>query len=195
MIQRAEKTAAKSTYVNGHVDRTRRYYLADLETFPSEDGYRYEIIEGELIVTPAPGRAHGAVATRLSDLIHAALTRTQWSYIGQPINLEIESEETTYHCEPDMSIFDQPVEAIVGDDSIFPVIVIEIVSPGNPNNDYVRKVGAYASLGIPEYWIVDPRNRAITFLTLEDKTYQQIDRSVRLPDFNLPLEELFAGLP
>jgi Uma2 family endonuclease len=177
------------------VDRSRRYFLADLDSFPSEDGYRYEIIQGELIVTPSPGRPHGAVATRLSNLLRTTLTETQWAYIGQPINLEIESKETTYHCEPDLSIFDRPMGEIVDDESIFPVIVIEIVSPGNPNNDYVRKVGAYAALGIPEYWIVDPRNRAITLLTLENAAYRQIDRSMLLPNVDLSPDELFAGLP
>ncbi len=84
----------------------------------------------------------------------------------QPINLEYETDAVTYQCQPDLCVFDQPLEAVVADETLQPVIVIEIVSPGNPENDYIWKVEAYARMGIPEYWIVDPGNRAITFLRL-----------------------------
>nr|HRJ44320.1 hypothetical protein [Caldilineaceae bacterium] len=44
----------------------KRYRLADVSAFPTENGYRYEIIDGELIVTPAPARPHGIIASRIA---------------------------------------------------------------------------------------------------------------------------------
>jgi Uma2 family endonuclease len=178
----------------------KRYRLVDLPTLPTEDGHRYEIIDGGLIVTPAPGRPHGIIASRIAYEItrYCKQNRPEWSLIAQPINLEMETEDVTYHCEPDLSIFDQPPEAVVASDSLLPVIVIEIVSPGNPENDYVRKVSAYAAIGIPEYWIVDSRHNTVIFLELstvgKQSHYTKIDSSQLLPETNLAMDEIFAGL-
>lgn len=109
----------------------KRYRLADVATFPTEDGHRYEIIDGELIVTPAPARPHGIIASRIAYAItkHFKEAKPDWSLIGQPINLGWETETTSYHCEPDISIFDRSFGEVSASESLFPVIVIEIVSP------------------------------------------------------------------
>ncbi len=178
----------------------KRYRLADVATFPTEDGHRYEIIDGELIVTPAPARPHGIIASRIAYAItkHFKENMPDWSLIGQPINLGWETEATSYHCEPDISIFDRSFEEVSASENLLPVIVIEIVSPGNPENDYVRKVNAYAAMGIPEYWIVDSRHGTVTFLQLtaagSRRQYAKIDNSQLLPEIELALDEIFAGL-
>ena len=195
----ATRTAPAS---NGaaHELPAKRYRLADLSTFPTEYGYRYEIVDGELIVTPAPARRHAALAVRLTMLLSQALDKQQpeWCLITQPFVLETETETTTHHCEPDLGIFDQPLEAFISNEDLLPVIVVEIVSPGNPENDYVRKVIAYADIGIPEYWIVDSRHRTITFLALTTAGhrphYAKIEKSQLLPETELALDEIFAGL-
>ncbi len=178
----------------------RRMRLADLETLPPDDGIRYEILQGKLIMTPAPRRSHMAVATRLVTAISSVLSAAlpDWSLAVQPINLELETETVTYQCQPDLSIFDQPLATVAADESLLPVIVLEIVSPGNPENDYIRKVDAYAQMGIPEYWIVDPGNLAVTYLALVTGAYgahyAQITASALLPDLTLIPADLFAGL-
>jgi Uma2 family endonuclease len=50
-------------------------------------------------------------------------------------------------------------------------LVMEIVSPDNPERDLVEKVADYAEAGISEYWIVNPETQAITVLKLEGDTY------------------------
>ena len=116
----------------------------------------------------------------------------------QPINLEYETDAVTYQCQPDLSVFDQPLEAVVADETLQPVIVIEIVSPGNPENDYIWKVEAYARMGIPEYWIVDPGNVAITFLRLiigaQANQYEQRPASGLLSELTIAPTDLFAGI-
>lgn len=181
-------------------DGSRRWRLADLAQFPEENGFRYEIIDGELIVTAAPARPHGVTAARLIDVINQHLRNhhPDWFLMPQPINLEMETDQYTFHCEPDLSVFDQPFEAVLRDDDLFPVIVIEIVSPGNPENDYVRKVQAYAALGISEYWIADPRHRTVSFLRLAGEEgrrhYERMDGSALLPGLTLDVEQIFAGM-
>lgn len=196
----AAPRAPSATQQATNTNPAKRYRLADLLDFPTEDGYRYEIIDGELIVTPAPARIHGIIASRIAYAIthYFQEHKPEWSLIAQPISLEWETEDVTYHCEPDISIFDQSFDAVLEDTALLPVIVIEIVSPGNPENDYVRKVNAYADIGIPEYWIVDSRHRTITCLALtttgRQRHYAKIDSSQLLPETELVLDEIFAGL-
>lgn len=52
-------------------------------------------------------------------------------------------------------------------------LVIEVVSPDAPQRDLVTKRAEYAQLGIPEYWIIDPRSERITVLQLNDGAYQE----------------------
>ncbi len=199
----ATTTATRIAPVSNGTTRAlpaKRYRLADLSSFPTEDGYRYEIVDGELIVTPAPARPHGIIASRIAYAVthYFQEHKPEWSLIAQPISLEWETEDVTYHCEPDITIFDQSFDAVLEDTALLPVIVIEIVSPGNPENDYVRKVNAYADIGIPEYWIVDSRHRTITFLALttagSQRHYAKIDESQLLPETELVLDEIFAGM-
>lgn len=200
VLRTIQRTALSAFEKKRETPPVKHYRLIDLPTLPTEDGHRYEIIDGGLIVTPAPARPHGIIASRIAYEItrYCKQNRPEWSLIAQPINLEMETEDTTYHCEPDLSIFDQPSEAIVANDTLLPVIVIEIVSPGNPENDYVRKVSAYAAIGIPEYWIVDSRHNTVIFLELttvgKRSHYTKIDNSQLLPETNLALDEIFAGL-
>ena len=180
--------------------RSPRVRLVDLEHLSVDGNLRYEILKGELVVTPAPRRSHMAIAARLVNLIGPRLVADarNWSMAIQPINLEYETDAVTYQCQPDLSVFDQPLEAVVADETLQPVIVIEIVSPGNPENDYIWKVEAYARMGIPEYWIVDPGNDAVTFLLLttapQDAHYVQIPASSLLPALKIIPTEVFAGL-
>lgn len=183
-----------------HANRAQRFRLIDLTHIPIEDGFRYEILEGELVVTLAPGRPHAVVAMRLMANILNAVTEAglEWTVLGQPINLDFENATTTNHCEPDMSIFKAPAHAVATDTTLTPHIVIEIVSPGNPENDYVRKVEAYAMMGIPEYWIVDPGNRAVTYLLLNETIagyrYTGQPASTALPELQMAPETLFEGI-
>ena len=180
--------------------RSPRVRLVDLEHLSVDGNLRYEILKGELVVTPAPRRSHMAVAARLVNLIGPRLVADarNWSMAIQPINLAYETDAVTYQCQPDLSVFDQPLEAVVADETLQPVIVIEIVSPGNPENDYIWKVEAYARMGIPEYWIVDPGNVAVTFLRLiidaQANQYEQIPASGLLPELTITPAHLFARI-
>ena len=205
MLLRMQMTAAIPTRsvhmtASGLAWRSPRVRLVDLDHLSVDGNLRYEILKGELVVTPAPRRSHMAVAARLVNLIGPRLVADarNWSMAIQPINLEYETDAVTYQCQPDLCVFDQPLEAVVADETLQPVIVIEIVSPGNPENDYIWKVEAYARMGIPEYWIVDPGNRAITFLRritdAQGNQYELIPASGLLPALTVAPADLFAGI-
>jgi Uma2 family endonuclease len=80
-------------------------------------------------------------------------------------------------------------------------LVMEIVSPDDPDRDYVKKRADYARLGVAEYWIFDPLRQLITALVLSDKTYTVLGEltpgvwaaSKLLDGFNVSVEEVFAA--
>jgi Uma2 family endonuclease len=79
-------------------------------------------------------------------------------------------------------------------------LAMEVVSPDDPNRDLETKRDEYATAGIPEYWIVDPRHEEITVLTLNGSLYDvhgvfrlgETAVSLLLPDFSVPVSEVFA---
>ncbi len=80
-----------------------------------------------------------------------------------------------------------------------PILVVEIVSPGNPEDDYRYKRSEYAALQIPEYWIVDPTESKITVLEWIDGLYEfrEFKESEKLesPTFeslNLTVDRIFS---
>ncbi len=80
-------------------------------------------------------------------------------------------------------------------------LVVEVVSPDDPDRDYVTKRADYAEAGIPEYWIVDPQDAAITVLALAGNTYAEHGQfrpgsaatSALLPDFSADAAEVLQG--
>jgi Uma2 family endonuclease len=78
-------------------------------------------------------------------------------------------------------------------------LVMEVVSPDDPNRDYQTKRVEYAQAGIPEYWIVDPVQNMVTVLVLQGRQYQlhgefrpgTVASSLLLPEFAIPVATLF----
>ena len=81
-----------------------------------------------------------------------------------------------------------------------PRFVLEVVSPGKTNRDrdYLRKRAQYAAVGIPEYVIIDPEDRIVAVLRLENGSYRQdgcyqgaeVVRSVEFPTLNLTAAQI-----
>lgn len=80
-------------------------------------------------------------------------------------------------------------------------LVMEVISPDDPERDMVKKRDEYARAGIPEYWLINPLRRTITVLQLQDKTYLvhgefvvgEQASSVLLPGFGVDVSQVFAA--
>ena len=149
--------------------RGRHFTNDDLAAMP-DDGNRYELIDGALIVTPAPSRRHQAVSSRL----HTALTAGCPDHLlglAAPLDFLI-ADDTTL--QPDLVV----VEASVVRDERAPLrprLVVEILSPSTRLIDLHLKRDSYASADVPAYWIVDPglrsREPSIVVFDLVDGLY------------------------
>ncbi|HET6951354.1 MAG TPA: Uma2 family endonuclease [Acidimicrobiales bacterium] len=135
---------------------------ADLEALP-EDGKRYELIDGELFVSPSPSPAHQDVVGNLHVLLRAA-------------------------CPPDLKVLLGPLDWLVDEHNVYvpdlmvvrrgdttprllprpPLLAIEVLSPSTRHVDLGRKRTAYARAGLDDYWIVDPLTPSVQLLERRD---------------------------
>lgn len=172
-----------------------RYTIADLESFP-DDGQRYEVLLGFLIVTPAPGLPHQLIETRLRVALADYLGEA--AYVVGPGVVE-RSPDT--HLEPDLLVFPPPLPPTEEwTDLAGYWLAVEIYSPSSRRYDHDYKRDAYLALGVPEVWLVDRQERAVLVSTAAGPKDRRVSETLTwhpsgmAKPFRLPLERLFAEL-
>jgi Uma2 family endonuclease len=138
----------------------KHWTAADLQTIP-DDRNRYEIIDGELFVTPAPSPAHQLVSKRFFLAIHSYLEAHRiGEVIYAPADVELANDTVV---EPDLFVVPpidgKPPRSWQEADKL--LLVIEILSPSTAQVDRTVKRRRYQREGIPEYWIVDGDARIV----------------------------------
>lgn len=132
------------------------------------DGKRYEIIDGDLYVTPAPGPAHqhalGKLFRCLQDYFEA---RGIGEVFFAPIDLILTVRDVV---QPDLVVTESRQVSARGIEGA-PLLVVEILSPSTRSQDRNVKAQRYATLGVPHYWIVDPEARRLECYRLESGAY------------------------
>ena len=132
---------------------------AELLALP-DDGCRHELIDGEHIVTPAPGVPHQAVLTELMLVLgpHVRAHALGQLY-ASPADLALGEEEVL---QPDLFVALPTTTRPTRWEEITALrLVIEIVSPSTARTDRERKRLRYQRAGVPDYWIVDPELRQV----------------------------------
>jgi len=176
--------------------------IADLEAMP-DDGNRYEIIEGELFVSCAPGLTHQRVSGNLLILIGNYLRQNP---IGEIISTPGLILSEFSGVIPDLVFFTREMsDKIISNERLVdaPAIVVEILSPGaeNTRRDNVAKRQLYAKHRVTEYWIVDFVERTVEVLTgaslgVERKlTGVDVLTSTCLPGFSCSTDAVFETFP
>lgn len=133
--------------------------LAQMHRLP-DDGNKYELLDGELFVTPAPSVEHQEIISRLMAVLipYVEAAGTARVYSARAVIRRGESE-----LEPDLYVrprTDRPFKDWA--DMPLPRLVVEVLSPYTRRRDLVHKRRFYVDeLGIAEYWIVDPESRTM----------------------------------
>ena len=164
-----------------------------------DDGNRYEIINGELIMVPAPYTDHQTISYNLVLELGKFLERTQTGRIFYAPCDVILSE--TNVVQPDILFISNERSAIITEKNISaaPDLVIEIISPSSAYYDLIEKKELYEKYGVKEYWLVDPKKHWIEVHVNTDSKFQLHQRcdkegtihSVVLADFDLDLTNIF----
>ena len=137
----------------------KRWTLEELHSLP-DDRNTYELIYGELFVTPAPSDDHDTIGARLTRILDPYVERNGLGLIFRPravIQL-VDSQ-----VEPDLFVRQpQSDRKATWRTAPLPILVVEVLSPSSRRHDRENKRRFYLELGIPEYWIVDPVAGTIT---------------------------------
>ena len=141
-----------------------------VQRFPS-DGHRYELVEGTLVVTPAPDAEHQIC---IANLLVALGTGAGEEHFVVPARFGFFVSEVTYF-EPDIVV---ALDSEVGDDRLerTPLLLIEVCSWSTRLVDLGTKRLAYEAFGVPEYWLVDPDEPSLTVLRLVEGRYEEVAR-------------------
>ncbi len=154
------------------VPRGQPFTRAELDALP-DDGRRHELIDGVLVMTPAPGWRHQVVIGEVYLMMRAACP-SELQVLLAPFDVAL-AEDTVV--EPDLLVAprDQFTEK---DLPVPPLLAVEVLSPSTRHLDLGFKRARYEAAGVRSYWVVDPREPSIIVLTLRDGGYVEAGRAV-----------------
>ena len=153
--------------------------LPDKVTNTEEDYYnlpeniRAELIDGKIYYLAAPSRMHQKISSELYTIINNYIKSKKGlceAYYA-PFSVKLWENADTI-VEPDISVICDTGKLTDKGCTGAPDWIIEIISPSNPGDDYVRKLNLYTDAGVREYWIVDPRTKSILVYCLEQSDFQ-----------------------
>ena len=173
----------------------------DLVDMP-DDGQRYEIIGGVLLVNPAPTWNHQVVAGELYRHINDFARQTgEGKVVFAPFDVVLSAHDIV---EPDLVFIASEQGPVLGEGHSIqgaPHLLVEVISPSSRQSDNVKKLALYARCGVPEYWIADPERRRMVINILQDKEYIPAEpdadgwlTSRVFSELRVDPAEVFAGL-
>ena len=200
---------ATATVRIGPADHGRRMRLADFEFAEVQEGYRYELGRGVIVVSDVPNQRHLAQVTVIRDqliLYRHAHPGTIYSVAaGGECKVLAPAFESERH--PDLAVYKTPPPGNSAETwrTWVPEIVIEVLSPGatNQRRDREVKLGLYSRREVPEYWITDWQRRELLVYRRKGETLvlaatlrgDDVLTSPLLPGFSAPVSRFFANLP
>lgn len=177
----------------------RKWTYSDLERFP-EDGPRYELYDGELWEMPAPTFNHQRCAGRCFRLFADYGDRTGGEAVISPLDIIFSEHDVV---QPDVVFYSAARRNLLELNPRprhGPDIAVEVLSPSTERNDRERKLQMFIRYGVPEYWLLDPRERTVEVRSLRDGDYALVVTagcgetftSPRLLDLTCEVSRLFA---
>lgn len=183
----------------GMPDTAHRHTVDQVLAFP-DDGNRYELVCGELLVTPAPGPRHQIALASLHTTLQSYLAAHPGHGLAvfSPADISWGPDQLV---QPDLFVV-PPAEA-TGSWRTYQTLLlaIEVVSPSSARADRVIKRRLYQQHGVATYWIVDIDAQMVEVWHPEDERPEIVTETLtwrvapEAPDMSIELDELFAGLP
>jgi len=135
-----------------------------------------ELLDGQLLEIEVPTWTHERIVAVLIALLGSwAWPRKAGQVLGSGYKLRIDDRRGTM---PDVQFYragNSPMGQEAGLEQGCPDLVIEVISPSSRSKDSVRKLHDYATLGVPEYWLVDPEASTLERLVLREGTYSIVE--------------------
>ncbi len=137
----------------------------DLAAMP-EDGHRYELVDGALIVTPAPNIRHQTCVTALVMLLYAA-RREEHRVLVAPVDVRLSADTIL---QPDVVVASKTDFSEARLEGA-PLLAVEVLSPSTRLTDLGTKRLVFEEAGVRAYWLADPDVPSLTVLHLEEGRY------------------------
>ena len=183
--------------------RLKEWTYEEFMTLPEGGPYRYEIIDGELFMTPAPTPRHQKISGNLFAMIWTHLRSNPLGEIFSAPCDVVFSRDPLQVAEPDLVFVAKAHASLVTEKNIqgVPDLLVEILSPGTAATDRRVKLSLYERFGVPEYWIVDPEAETVQVYRLVDGRYpdprefrkEDALDSPLLPGLSIPLSGVFPA--
>jgi Uma2 family endonuclease len=181
-----------------------RWTVYDLECFPTEEGKRYEIIDGELFISDPGHWYHQATCGEIAVELMLWIRKSGNGKVVLAPGVIFDAENAV---APDVVwVSSERLSLILGEDGKLhnaPDLAVEVLSPGDRNErrDREAKLKLYSVRGVREYWIADWRAKSVEVyrrdnaaLKLSAKLYAEDElTSPLLPGFNVKVARLFPG--
>ena len=161
---------------------------------------RYELLDGELILVASPNRGHQTVSLRLASRMLSFVDENGLGWVFEaPFDVLFTDTDVV---QPDIMFISREREHILTRANVqgAPDLIVEILSPSSSTRDWRAKRELYAAHGVREYWIIDPTNRIVFVLLLQDgvleieqtRTEDDTATSTVLDGFNVSLDSIFS---
>ena len=187
------------------LDRDKTYSYADYLTWQFQE--KLELIKGKIFKkSPAPSTNHQRISMELAGILYNFFKPHQCNLFAAPFDVRlIDKKKSTI----DKEIFTvvQPDLCVICDETKIdergaigaPDLVIEILSPGNPNKEMKYKFDLYEEAGVQEYWIVNPADKTLFIYVLKENQFigmhplieEDSIQSKLFPDLDFQLAEIF----
>lgn len=173
-----------------------RYTVDEIESWP-DDGNRYELLDGVLLVTPSPGAPHQFVTTRIAGALLGFVTEWPDLQVASPGVIMVRPK---IELQPDVLVLRRPPGEVRWDKFTEHLLAVEVQSPSTKIYDRDYKRPAYLSLGVKEVWRVD-LDRELVFVSKPGGPFDQPhDGEIRWEPpglgrtFTLSLSQIFRDL-
>ena len=181
--------------------KIKEWTYEEFMSLPEGDPYRYELIDGDLCMTPAPNTRHQEISMNLSEIIrHFLRTNPLGKVFAAPYDV-VFSQEPPQVVEPDLVFVSKDRLSLITEKNLqgAPDLLVEILSEGTSRRDRREKHSLYERFGVPEYWIVDPDQNTVQVFRRTGKRYAPArefginDRleTPLLPGLSILLSEVF----
>ncbi len=166
-----------------------------------DDGFRYEIIGGNLHMSPAPSTKHQLASVELTYALVSFVKKHQLGRVYEaPVDVIL--PDLANPVQPDILFIAKDRLEIVQEQFIegAPDLIAEILSPGNPRHDRQIKFQLYAAGGVKEYWIVDPDACTVDVYVPRGNAYVPLGhfaldgdiQSELFPELHIPVKDIFS---
>jgi Uma2 family endonuclease len=168
-----------------------------------DDGKRYELIHGEVHLSPSPSTRHQLILLNLSLSLGTYMKNARLGVLAfAPLDVCLNPDTAL---QPDLIFISAGRAGIVHEDFVAgaPDLAVEILSRSTAAHDRATKLPLYAEAGVAEIWLVDPQVKTVEVLRLQGRKYvvdstlagHQTLKSATFPGWELPLPELFSSSP